>query len=157
MSKETSTTMSSDISDDIEKAKLARERKRKVAPEAAVGEKVEIEQKRLIRMFCPEAVPSAENPKPKWHAMFGDKDLYRQYVESDGYEPVLHKGQPIRIGKEGDIMVKIPTDLYERSLAIAKGRSDRMVDSKMKEETIQNQRNPVAHDEKTEITKSGND
>jgi hypothetical protein len=87
--------------------------------------------------------------------MFGEKDLYRQYVESEGYEPVLHKGQPVRHGKDGDIMMKIPMDLYERGLAIAKARSDRMVEGKMKHETIETEKNPVAHDDKTEVLKPG--
>lgn len=144
-------TPSPEILDDIDKAKLARERKRQMAPEAVVGEKVEIEQKRLFRQFCPEAV----GPNAKWHVMFGDKNLYRQYVESDGYEPVLHKGQEIRLGKDGDIMLKIPRDLYERGLAIAQGRSDRMVESKIKQERQTDRTNPLAHDEHTEILKPG--
>lgn len=151
----TTDTTNPDILDDIAKAKLARERKRQQAPEMAIGEIVEIPQKKLFRQFCPEAVRSKDNPEPKWHVMFGDKTLYRQYVESDGYEPVLHKGQPVKFGADGDIMLKIPMDLYERGIAIAKARSDRMVEAKMRHETVETRNNPAAHDEKTEILKPG--
>jgi len=141
-----------DIQDDLRLAEIARERKRKVAPGIlAAGPKL-IEQKKLMQQFCPESC----GKNPKWHSMFGDADLYKQYI-NEGYEPVLDKGEPIRFGKSGDILMKIPQDLHEQNLAVAVARDRQRTSEGWNKEKAKNRKNPVAHGERVKMVRPGDD
>ena len=140
-----------DIAEDVRLAKIAQARKRGMAPEAIIQEAFEIDQKRLIKQYVPNAV----GPKATEFAMFGDRNLLRQYIEQDGYEPVSDRGRRIIYGREGDVLLKMPKDLHDRMLKGVVLRSERMLQDKQIEESQHVRSNKASGGERVRMAKSG--
>lgn len=140
-----------DIAEDVRLAKIAQARKRGMAPELIVKEALEIDQKRLIKQYVPTAVGKTATE----FAMFGDKDLLRQYIEQDGYEPVFDRGRRITYGRDGDVLLKMPKDLHDRMLKGVVMRSERLLQDKHIEESNAVRSNKASGGERMKMAKSG--
>jgi hypothetical protein len=114
-----------EVQNDIEIARVAQQRLRAEAPDAIMNAPNEVPQKRLMKQFAPEAV----GPDATHHAMFGDKDLYKQYL-TEGYEPKYNKGQPIAYGKDGDPLMVIPKDIHDARTQAEAARGNRILSGK---------------------------
>jgi len=154
----TTETTSDEIAEYLKLAKAAQAKKREQAPELTLKEATEIPQKAKIKLYCPEAVVTSEEAKkgkrPKYHAMFGDNKLLRQYAQ-EGYEIVTDHGQMVTHGDSGDVLVKIPTDLHDRMLQIPVLKDKRMQDAHRHDEAVAISKNPAAGGEQVVVAKPG--
>lgn len=141
MAKDTNTTTTEPtVYEDLNKlADIAIQRKRQEAPEVSAAMAGEIDQKRLMRVHLPESV----GPKATVHAMFAGKDDLRQLCSQEGYKIKLDRGQPVTYGSQGDALVYIPKDLYDRRLKIEAERGQRFLQKKRDADKAEVMANPA--------------
>ena len=108
-----------EAADLLARAKAAQAR-RLATPMATVGTRTPIPQKQLVELYAPECVGHLEGKKyvqPEWHPFWASEDRARDLV-AQGYEPKQHPDGGWVREPMGNILYRLPQELYERDLRV---------------------------------------
>lgn len=111
------------IEKELKDARAAQERRRK-APKLSISEQMkDVPRKRMITQFAPECTGKS----PEWHPCWAPIAELREWINR-GYEPVVSNG--MKVEDQGDVLLKVPQDIYQEDLMIPVRVSQRRLGEK---------------------------